>query len=56
MSKCECKVVRKFSFGSKKLMHSLRPADRANKHMVTTNEPLDGMGLELMHVSTTPNI
>ena len=31
MSKCERKVVRKFSLETEKLMHSLYPTDRANK-------------------------
>ena len=31
MSKCECKVVRKFALGTKKLMHSLCPTDKAKK-------------------------
>ena len=32
MSKCECKVVRKFALETKKSMHSLCPTKKANKH------------------------
>ena len=31
MSKCECKVIRKFALETKKSMYSLCPIDKANK-------------------------
>ena len=37
MSKCECKVVRKFALKTEKLVHSLCPIDRANKDDFTSS-------------------
>jgi len=47
MSKCECKVVRKFALKTKKSMHSLCPIDNANKPKIDKIWLLDNNELEL---------